>query len=33
VRLLLEFAVAGVAAWIIVGQVNTNLYVPFFRTG
>ena len=29
VRLLLEFAVAGVAAWIIVGQINTYLYVPF----
>jgi phospho-N-acetylmuramoyl-pentapeptide-transferase len=29
VRLLLEFAVAGIAAWIIVGQINTNLYVPF----
>ena len=29
VRLLLEFAVAGIAAWIIVSQINTNLYVPF----
>jgi phospho-N-acetylmuramoyl-pentapeptide-transferase len=29
VRLLLEFIVAGVAAWIIVGQISTNLYVPF----
>nr|WP_137676285.1 phospho-N-acetylmuramoyl-pentapeptide-transferase [Parerythrobacter lutipelagi] len=29
VRLLLEFAVAGVASYIIVGQINTNLYVPF----
>jgi phospho-N-acetylmuramoyl-pentapeptide-transferase len=28
-RLLAEFAVAGVAAWIIVNQINTNLYVPF----
>ncbi|WP_374528106.1 phospho-N-acetylmuramoyl-pentapeptide-transferase [Novosphingobium sp.] len=28
-RLLGEFAVAGVAAWIIVSQVSTNLYVPF----
>lgn len=28
-RLLLEFTVAGIAAWIIVGQINTNLYVPF----
>jgi len=30
VRLLMEFTVAGIAAWIIVGQINTNLYVPFF---
>ncbi|HMT45736.1 MAG TPA: phospho-N-acetylmuramoyl-pentapeptide-transferase [Novosphingobium sp.] len=31
VRLLMEFAVAGVAAWIIVGQVgSTDVYVPFF---
>jgi phospho-N-acetylmuramoyl-pentapeptide-transferase len=29
VRLLLEFLVAGIAAWIIVGQNSTNLYVPF----
>lgn len=29
VRLMLEFLVAGIAAWIIVGQINTNLYVPF----
>ncbi|HWK42226.1 MAG TPA: phospho-N-acetylmuramoyl-pentapeptide-transferase [Croceibacterium sp.] len=29
VRLLLEFVVAGIAAWIIVGQISTNLYVPF----
>lgn len=29
VRLLLEFTVAGIAAWIIVGEINTNLYVPF----
>ena len=28
-RLAGEFAVAGVAAWIIVNQVSTNLYVPF----
>ncbi|HMP57386.1 MAG TPA: phospho-N-acetylmuramoyl-pentapeptide-transferase [Novosphingobium sp.] len=28
-RLLMEFAVAGVAAWIIIDQVGTNLYVPF----
>src|SRR5690606_30760925 len=30
VRLLLEFIVAGVAAWIIVDHVSTDLYVPFF---
>ena len=30
VRLLLEFVVAGVAAWLIVGETNTFLYVPFF---
>jgi phospho-N-acetylmuramoyl-pentapeptide-transferase len=30
VRLLLEFAVAGVASYIIVSQINTNLYLPFF---
>ena len=29
VRLLLEFVVAGIASWIIVSQINTNLYVPF----
>jgi len=29
VRLLLEFIVAGIAAWLIVRQINTNLYVPF----
>jgi phospho-N-acetylmuramoyl-pentapeptide-transferase len=29
VRLLLEFAVAGVASWIIVSQISTNLYIPF----
>ncbi len=29
VRLLGEFAVAGVASWIIVSQISTNLYVPF----
>ncbi|HKR93595.1 phospho-N-acetylmuramoyl-pentapeptide-transferase [Novosphingobium sp.] len=28
-RLLLEFIVAGIAAYIIVRQLNTNLYVPF----
>ncbi len=29
VRLLMEFAVAGVAAGLIVSQISTNLYVPF----
>lgn len=29
-RLLFEFAVAGIASWIIVSQISTNLYVPFF---
>ncbi|MBX7540023.1 phospho-N-acetylmuramoyl-pentapeptide-transferase [Qipengyuania sphaerica] len=29
VRLLLEFAVAGVASWLIVSQINTFVYVPF----
>jgi phospho-N-acetylmuramoyl-pentapeptide-transferase len=29
VRLLLEFVVAGIAAWIIVNPASTNLYVPF----
>ena len=24
-----EFLVAGIAAWLIVSQINTNLYVPF----
>ncbi|MEW9854295.1 phospho-N-acetylmuramoyl-pentapeptide-transferase [Novosphingobium sp. M1R2S20] len=28
-RLLLEFVVAGIAAYIIVSQISTNLYVPF----
>ena len=28
-RLVLEFVVAGIAAFIIVQQLNTNLYVPF----
>lgn len=31
VRLMAEFVVAGIAAWIIVGQVSTFLYVPFFN--
>ena len=30
VRLALEFAVAGVASYIIVSQISTDLYVPFF---
>ncbi|MFV0642884.1 MAG: phospho-N-acetylmuramoyl-pentapeptide-transferase [Sphingomonadaceae bacterium] len=30
VRLTGEFIVAGVAAWIIVSQINTNIYLPFF---
>jgi phospho-N-acetylmuramoyl-pentapeptide-transferase len=30
IRLLLEFAVAGVASYIIVSQISTDLYVPFF---
>ncbi len=29
VRLLLEFVVAGIATWLIVGPAGTNLYVPF----
>src|SRR6478609_7793698 len=29
VRLLLEFIIAGVATWVIVGPGNTNVYVPF----
>ncbi len=28
-RLLAEFAVAGIAAYFIVSQISTNLYVPF----
>jgi phospho-N-acetylmuramoyl-pentapeptide-transferase len=31
VRLLLEFIVAGAASWLIVSQISTNLYVPFFN--
>lgn len=30
VRLLAEFVVAGIASWLIVSQINTDLYVPFF---
>ncbi len=29
VRLLMEFAVAGLASYLIVSQISTNLYVPF----
>lgn len=29
VRLLCEFAVAGVASWLIVSEISTGLYVPF----
>ena len=29
VRLLLEFIVAGIAAYLIVSQINTYLYIPF----
>lgn len=32
IRLLLEFAVAGLASYIIVGQINTDLYIPFFSS-
>ncbi|HSG34385.1 MAG TPA: phospho-N-acetylmuramoyl-pentapeptide-transferase [Sphingomonadaceae bacterium] len=31
VRLLTEFLVAGIAAWLIVSQISTNIYVPFFN--
>ena len=30
-RLLLEFGIAGVASWILVGQGTTNLYLPFVK--
>jgi phospho-N-acetylmuramoyl-pentapeptide-transferase len=30
VRLALEFIVAGIASYIIVSQISTDLYVPFF---
>ncbi|WP_137681120.1 phospho-N-acetylmuramoyl-pentapeptide-transferase [Aurantiacibacter suaedae] len=29
VRLLAEFVVAGIAAWLIVSEINTYVYVPF----
>ncbi|KLI64220.1 phospho-N-acetylmuramoyl-pentapeptide-transferase [Aurantiacibacter marinus] len=32
VRLLGEFVVAGIASYLIVSQINTNLYIPFFGT-
>lgn len=31
VRLTLEFAVAGLAVWLITQQIGTSLYVPFFN--
>lgn len=31
VRLLLEFLVAGIAAWIIIDPAQTGLYVPFMQ--
>jgi len=31
VRLLLEFVIAGIASFIVVNEVNTFLYVPFFN--
>ncbi|MCW3835819.1 phospho-N-acetylmuramoyl-pentapeptide-transferase [Sphingomonas canadensis] len=31
IRLLGEFAIAGVASWIIIAQSGTQLYVPFFN--
>ena len=30
VRLLFEFIVAGIASWLIVSHISTNLYVPLF---
>lgn len=30
VRLLAEFVVAGIASWMIVSQISTDLYIPFF---
>ncbi|MDV3457304.1 phospho-N-acetylmuramoyl-pentapeptide-transferase [Sphingomonas sp. HF-S4] len=30
VRLLAEFAIAGIASWVIIAQTGTQLYVPFF---
>ncbi|MEO7602647.1 MAG: phospho-N-acetylmuramoyl-pentapeptide-transferase [Sphingomicrobium sp.] len=31
VRLLLEFLIAGVATWIMIGQSGTQLYLPFIQ--
>ncbi|MEW4466388.1 phospho-N-acetylmuramoyl-pentapeptide-transferase [Parasphingorhabdus sp. JC815] len=31
VRLLIEFVIAGFATWIIIQQVGTSLYLPFFN--
>ncbi|RJY09002.1 phospho-N-acetylmuramoyl-pentapeptide-transferase [Aurantiacibacter aquimixticola] len=33
VRLLFEFIVAGIASYLIVSEINTNLYVPFVFGG
>ncbi len=30
VRLIGEFAIAGIASWMIIGQSDTHLYLPFF---
>lgn len=29
VRLLFEFLIAGIAAWLMVGEISTTLYIPF----
>jgi phospho-N-acetylmuramoyl-pentapeptide-transferase len=31
-RLILEFLIAGIASWIIVGENGTHLYLPFFSS-
>ena len=31
-RLILEFLIAGIASWIIIGENGTHLYVPFFSS-
>ena len=33
VRLLFEFIVAGIASWLIVSEISTDLYVPFIFGG